>query len=73
MQISITKHSIQLYNLNQSADLELVFSSTLPEQRRTFLAKIFFWVKNRVFYQKSQISGIFKKSVLDFKDTPVRV
>ena len=73
MQISITKHSIQFLNLNQSADLELVFSSTLPEQRRTFLAKKKFGVKNHVFYQKSQISGIFKKSVLDFKDTPVRL
>ena len=73
MQISITKHSIQLLNLNQSADLELVFSSTLPVQRRTLLAEKKIGVKNHVFNQKSQISGIFKKSVLDFKDTAVRL
>ena len=36
-QISITKHSIHLKNLNQSANLESVFSYTLPVQRRTFL------------------------------------
>ena len=32
-----------------------------------------FWVKHHVLNEKSQISGIFKKSVLDFKDTPVRI
>ena len=74
MQISITKHSIQLLNLHQSADLKSVVSSTLPEQRRTILAKKFFLKKKKhVFNQKSQISGFFKKSVLDFKDTPVRL
>ena len=73
MQVSITKHSIQLSNLNQRADLESVFSSILPERRRTFLAQKKFGVKNHVFCQKSQISGIFKKFVLDFKDTPVRL
>ena len=73
MQISITKHSILLKNLNQSVDLESVFSSTLPVQRRTFLAENKFLVKNHVSNQKSQIFGIFKRSVLDFKDTSVRL
>ena len=36
MQIPITEHSNQLLNLNQSADLESGFSSTLRVQRRTF-------------------------------------
>ena len=47
MQISIAKHSIQLQNLNQSADLESVLSPTPPGQRRTFLAK------KRIFGKKS--------------------
>ena len=71
MQISITKHLIQLKNLSQSVGLESIFSSTLPVQRRTFLAEKIFLVKNHVFNQKSQISGVFKKSVLYFKDIAV--
>ena len=61
MQISITKHSIQLYNLNQSADLELVFSSTLPEQRITFLAKKNFFCKKTCFLPKITNFSNFQK------------
>ena len=33
----------------------------------------FFGVKNHVFNKKSRISGIFKKSDLDFEDTKYRL
>ena len=62
MQISITKHSIQLENLNQSADLELVFSSTLPLQRRTFLAKKKIGGKKSCFFTKNHKFLEFSKS-----------
>ena len=37
-----------------------------------FKRKIIFWVKIYVFDQKSKISRMFKKSVLDTKDTAYR-
>ena len=43
--------------------LESVFSSTLSVKRRTFYAKNKFGVK-KLFNQKTQFSGILKKSIL---------
>ena len=77
--IRITQCKFPLQNIQivvkpkQSADLKSVFSSTLRVQRKTFRAEKNFLVKNHVFVQKLQISGIFKKSVLDIKDTAVRL
>ena len=59
--------SIKMIIDNQCAYLGSVLSSTVLYKGEHFS------VKNHVFHQKSQISGIFKKSVLDFKDTVFRL
>ena len=49
------------------------FQFHTPGTKESNLAKKHLGKKSCFFYQKSQISGIFKKTVLDFKDTPVRL
>ena len=49
------------------------FQFQTPGTKENILAKKEKLGKNHVFNQKSKISGIFKKSVLDFKDTQVRL
>ena len=50
------------------------FQFHTPGTKENILSqKIVLGKKIMFFYQKSQISGIFKKSVLDFKYTPVRL
>ena len=51
--------------------LEIGFQFHIPSKRENILSD-FFLVKNRVFSQKSQISGILKKSILHFKDALIR-
>ena len=49
------------------------FKFHTPGTKENNFGKKMFLLKNHDFNPKSQISGIFQKSVLDFKDTPVRL
>ena len=49
------------------------FQFHTPGTKKEFFDEKNILVKNHVFNQKSQISGIFKKSVLDFKGTASRL
>ena len=51
--------------------LEIGFQFRIPGKKENSLSEKKIWVKN-VFSQKSQISGIFKKSILHFKDALFR-
>ena len=71
MQISITKHSAVKPKPKCGSGIGFQFHT--PGTKENILVEKLFLLKNHIFNQKSQISGIFKKSVLDFKDTAVRL
>ena len=49
------------------------FQSHTPSKKQNILSEKKNWVKNHVFNQKTQFSGIFKKSIKDFKDETFRL